>query len=395
MDKMTIDEEISETLKALVNKWKEEGLSEQEVSDKIKNFDRDKALTDIINLNVKERLDYFNTHMYEVAHERKVITYHVIAHQEELWGKCFAASDTLYTMAVEAAVLLSEYVDSKVDEETKKSKQYTFLALQHMHGRICQQFLEIMYLLKLGFADGAYARWRSMYELCCCMEYVKKVGEATARKYYECRESKIRKFEWASGVTKKNGKPTIGNSFSEIQEFSELNPLWKKQYDLACWICHPSPQGTFNRLANGEGMNHVPIGHSDYGIAMPAVHAADMLNIASTMFLTLHNNADSIVHSQTMSEWIKVICKMYYTTHAEVFDEPSMLPYTIIKIDELDYGCEGVPDGAELQCNVLVKNEFGEEKWIKLTDKYLTDNNLNEGEIIMLPFEKGKETTDE
>lgn len=44
---------------------------------------------------------------------------------------------------------------------------------------------------------------------------------------------------------------------------------------------------------------------------------------------------------------------------------------------------------------MLVKNEFGEEKWIKLTDKYLTDNNLNEGEIIMLPFEKGKETADE
>ena len=47
-------------------------------SDKMKNIDYNKALTDIINLNVKERLDYFNTHMYEVAHERKVITYHVI-----------------------------------------------------------------------------------------------------------------------------------------------------------------------------------------------------------------------------------------------------------------------------------------------------------------------------
>ena len=93
-----------------------------------------------------------------------------------------------------------------------------------------------------------------------------------------------------------------------------------------------------------------------------------------------------------MSEWIKVICKMYYTTHAEVFDEPSMLPYTIIKIDEVDYGCEGVPDGAELQCNVLVKNEFDEERWIKFTNKYLTENNLSEGEIIMLPF---GETSDE
>lgn len=392
---MTLDEEITLAFEELAEEMKEEGLSEQEVTEKIKNINCDNALTEIIDLNVKEKLDYFNTHMYEISHERKVITYHVIAHQEELWGKCFAASDTMYTMAVEAASFLSDYVEKKADEETRKSKQYTFLALQHMHGRVCQQFLEIMYLLKLGFADGAYARWRSMYELCCCMKFIKKAGEITAKKYYDHRESPTRKFEWASGITKKNGKTTIGNSFSEIQEFSELNPLWKKQYDLACWICHPSPQGTFNRLANGEGMNHVPIGHSDYGIAMPAVHAAMMLNIASAIFLTIHNNADSIVHTKTMNEWVKVICKMYYTTHAEVFDEQSLLPYTIIKIEDEDFGCEGVPDGDELQCNVLVKNEFGEEKWIKLTDKYLTDNNLNEGEIIMLPFEKGKETADE
>ncbi len=394
MDKKTIDEEISETLKALVNKWKEEGLSEQEISDKIKNIDYDKALTDIININVKERLDYFNTHMYEVAHERKVITYHVIAHQEELWGKCFAASDTMYTMAVEAAVLLSEYVDSKVDEETRKSKQYTFLSLQHMHGRICQQFLEIMYLLKLGFADGAYARWRSMYEICCCMDLIKQQGEYLAEHYYKCSEKTTKAFEWANIVKKENGRNMSG-TFPDILSFCSINPIWKKQYDLACWICHSSPQGTFKRLSNGEGMNHVPIGHSDYGIAMPAVHAAMMLNIASAIFLTIHNNADSIVHTKTMNEWVKVICKMYYTTHAEVFDEQSLLPYTIIKIEDEDFGCEGVPDGDELQCNVLVKNEFGEEKWIKLTDKYLTDNNLNEGEIIMLPFEKGKETADE
>lgn len=391
MDEMTLDEEITLAFEELAEEMKEEGLSEQEVTEKIKNINCDNALTEIIDLNVKEKLDYFNTHMYEISHERKVITYHVIAHQEELWGKCFAASDTMYTMAVEAAIFLSDYVEKKADEETRKSKQYTFLALQHMHGRVCQQFLEIMYLLKLGFADGAYARWRSMYEICCCMDLIKQQGEYLAEHYYKCSEKTTKAFEWANIVKKENGRNMSG-TFPDILSFCSINPIWKKQYELACWICHSSPQGTFNRLANGEGMNHVPIGHSDYGIAMPAEHAAMMLNIASAIFLTLYNNADSTVHVKIMNEWIKVIQRMYYTTHSEIFGEKAKIPYTIVKIEDEDYGCEGVPDGEDLRCNVLVKNEFGEERWIKFTNKYLTENNLSEGEIIMLPF---GETSDE
>lgn len=387
MNEMTLNEEISATYKELVNKWKKEGLSAQEVTDNMNKIDFKKSLTEIIDINVKDKLDYFNTHMYEISHERKVITYHVISHQEELWGKCFAASDTMYTMAVEAAMLFSDYVENKVDNETKKQKQYAFLVLQHMHGRVCQQFLEIMYLLKLGFADGAYARWRSMYELCCCMDLIKQEGEILAKHYYECSKEKTKAFEWANIVKKENGRNMSG-TFTDIHKNSKLNSIWKKQYDLACWICHSSPQGTFKRLSNGEGMNYVPVGHSDYGIAMPAEHSAMMLNIASAIFLTLFQNADSLLYVKTMNEWIKVIQKMYYTTHVDVFNEALLLPYTIIKIEDEDYGCEGIPDGEEPQCNVLVKNEFDDEKWVKLTNSYLTENALNVGEIVMLPFEK-------
>ena len=384
IDEMSLDEEISASLQIIVQELKEKGYSDNEIKETTDKIDFDKVISEIIDVNVKEKMDYFRNHMYEIAHERKVITYHVIAHQEELWGKCFAASDTMYTMAVESAKLFSDYVNNKVDEKLKNQKQYTFLSLQHMHGRICQQYLEIMYLLKLGFADGAYARWRSMYELCCCMEFIKMQGEIVAKRYFDCSESNIRKFDWASGVKKKNDKLTTGKGFSEIQEFSELNPLWKKQYDLACWICHPSPQGTFNRLANVEGMNAVPVGHSDYGIAMPAEHATIMLDIATTIFLTLFNNADALLYAGTITEWVKIVQKMYYSTHRELFGEVIKTPHTIIRIEEEDYGCEGVPDGEDTKYNVLVQDEKGIQKWIQLSGKYLDENNLSEGDIIEL-----------
>lgn len=35
-------------------------------------------------------------------------------------------------------------------------------------------------------------------------------------------------------------------------------------------------------------------------------------------------------------------------------------------------------------CNVLVQDENGKQKWIQLTENYLNDNHLNEGDVIEL-----------
>ena len=57
--------------------------------------------------------------------------------------------------------------------EEKDARKFMFLALQHLHGRACQMFLEILTLLRNGFGDCAYARWRSLYELNCTAYFIK------------------------------------------------------------------------------------------------------------------------------------------------------------------------------------------------------------------------------
>ena len=56
----------------------------------------------------------------------------------------------------------------------------------------------------------------------------------------------------------------------------------------------------------------------------------------------------------------------------------------ILKIYDDDYGCEGVPEGQEPMCSVLIQDSQGNERWIKLSDKYLTENNLNEDDTVEL-----------
>ena len=61
------------------------------------------------------------------------------------------------------------------------------------------------------------------------------------------------------------------------------------------------------------------------------------------------------------------------------------MKYKITGIFEEDYGCEGVPEDEELMCKVLLQDSDGNEKWVKLADNYLTEHNLNEGDIIEIP----------
>ena len=60
------------------------------------------------------------------------------------------------------------------------------------------------------------------------------------------------------------------------------------------------------------------------------------------------------------------------------------MKYTILEIIEWDYGCEGVPDGEEPMCSVLVRDENNSEKLIKLADSYLNENHFNAGDTIEL-----------
>lgn len=55
---------------------------------------------------------------------------------------------------------------------------------------------------------------------------------------------------------------------------------------------------------------------------------------------------------------------------------------TVLQILDEEYGCEGVPDGEEPMCHVLVQDKDSVEKWIKLSDRYVTKNAIHEGDTI-------------
>ncbi len=55
------------------------------------------------------------------------------------------------------------------------------------------------------------------------------------------------------------------------------------------------------------------------------------------------------------------------------------MTWVVLQILEEDYGCEGVPDGEEPMCHVLLRDEDGSEVWKRLPDRFLTENRITEG----------------
>ncbi|MGN0255439.1 MAG: pyridoxamine 5'-phosphate oxidase family protein [Chordicoccus sp.] len=58
--------------------------------------------------------------------------------------------------------------------------------------------------------------------------------------------------------------------------------------------------------------------------------------------------------------------------------------YKVIRIDEMDYGCEGVPDGASLMDEVTLEAEDGTRRTVPANDRALTAMKLDEGDCAYL-----------
>lgn len=61
-----------------------------------------------------------------------------------------------------------------------------------------------------------------------------------------------------------------------------------------------------------------------------------------------------------------------------------MEKYKIIRIDEADFGCEGLPDGEILKDDVVVEDERGQTKTMQISDALLYRLELDEGDVFSI-----------
>lgn len=62
--------------------------------------------------------------------------------------------------------------------------------------------------------------------------------------------------------------------------------------------------------------------------------------------------------------------------------------YTVERIEELDFGCEGRPEGMKDMVRVILQGDNGEEESIKVEDNWLYAHEIDEGDRVELDPER-------
>lgn len=58
--------------------------------------------------------------------------------------------------------------------------------------------------------------------------------------------------------------------------------------------------------------------------------------------------------------------------------------YLVTRIEEMDHGCEGIPDGAEPEVYVYLKAEDGTERVLRHNDALLYERGIDEGDSVRI-----------
>jgi len=267
-------------------------------------------------------VEQFESQMYETVMGHWNDKNRFLTNLSSKWWKGFIAYEAMYLITLEAA---KKHIDNvAMRNENGVDYEPKFFAIMNIHARACQIFLEILCLLKEGFTDGAFARWRSLFELSVYAAFISENNDKVALAYMEQANIDEKKAKWAkSAACFENYKGNIDflTVFKKCNFSEETKEFWQKQYELASKVVHASPKGTMKRMGIPNSQNVMLVTGSDWGLHVPAEHAAISFQHISTMFFAESQNMDSLIATIVLSKWVGIVRKYLYETVGTCFPE--------------------------------------------------------------------------
>jgi hypothetical protein len=247
-----------------------------------------------------------------------------------------SALDPLRMMLMASREIGQTYAD-KLARSKAKTGICRRQALALLHIRACQTTLEVLTLLESGLPDGAYARWRTLYEISVVAFVIDRFGDEVAERYLahdvvSMRESVINELRH-DGKTydpqKLEGdlKELEGEFQNVISEFGKsfagpygwaAHSLGKKSprfqdlegavdwnalppnYKWSSYKIHAGIAGTIRTLGSICGHNFIHAGATNAGLETPTIHTAfSLLHVTSLVFGKL-NDFETQIQMQSL-----------------------------------------------------------------------------------------------
>lgn len=257
----SLNEEIES--RKLTEKQKEEFYKNGEFNKKYDDF-----LEEFLGTITGTIANYMSTYHIEKKQENDKN----YSHMEQIWGEGFDLYSFYLDSISEFRNSLLNYLDQYYTIDNSTKGIVVFKVLTCLQGRAIQTGNEILVLLRNGYADGAYARFRTMYEICVLAHFISDQGDECAKAYIEYNGDW---YDWAGKFMSKSKKHY---TFNDIEKECKVNlQPWKAEYKLSNKLVHASSQGTFSRLSLEGEFDDIPIGPVDSGIVTPATNSLTTL----------------------------------------------------------------------------------------------------------------------
>jgi len=276
--------------------------------------------------------------------------------EKRLYRRWGTALDDLKLLLELAQELGHETIRKRVPRNRRAPP--TVDVLIRLHTRACRIAAESIKLLCSGFADGAMARWRTLYEISTVSCVISKFGNEIAERYLahvvieerkaltqlekygrRLRDEPIdidtrravndrfssavarfglsfrNQYGWAAKHLGKHN-PT----FSDLIDAAGISH-WKPYYKIASHSVHANPKGLRAQFGLLFDTDILLAGPSNAGLGEPGHSIAICLNQISALLLDLDNSLDNLVMLQLMVLLERAIGKAFGGAHRRLLED--------------------------------------------------------------------------
>jgi len=253
----------------------------------------------------------------------------------------------LLELLIVSSIEIGEIQQRKLSHGRKKITNSKYVALIKIHARAIHIGNEIFSLLSCGYADGANARWRSLYELTVIFLILSKNGEDLSKRYlehetikrfknlkdyqqygskigykpiskkeYQTAESRYNYLLQKYGTEFKTGYGWITSNILRDHNFKKLSELtgidgYYPLYNMSSDSVHGGPAGFLRMGLMHSRQNKVfLVGPSVFGLADPIQNTAYCLKLIGATYLSLHADFENVTLSGMLGKYFQDIGKI-------------------------------------------------------------------------------------
>jgi len=317
------------------------------------------VITDAITKSMPEASDLIyntlKTNSGDMLEDHRLIRQEFEARLQRRWSKALNLLETIIVLSHESG---EEFCEDVFDEDAEIDNLEVSSVIVRLHARACRVSLEVLTLLRAGYADGALARWRTLHEVSTTAFFIAHHGKDLAIRYAEyedieryhdmleyqrsyeklghekledeeVQEIIERKEELVKRYGEDFGKEygwTIGilpkgkRTFKQIEASMDFSH-WRTYFKLANNYVHSGPRGTIYPLGSMKHTDHLLPGASNYGLATPGQNTGISLVQITTCLLTIEPTYQRLLVAKVLQRFLDELCSEFVDTQKDIENE--------------------------------------------------------------------------